>query len=79
MKSHTSEMCSDNRIGSNSTNKQEGKDKEDEAPLQSGQLLPFLQAHRKEATWLTGLITLIEYILFTHAARKTRTPNVELL
>ncbi len=41
-------MFSNSRIGSNSTNKQEDDDEEDEAPLEPGQLLPFLQAHRRE-------------------------------
>lgn len=44
----TTEVFSNSRIGSNSTNKQEDKDEEDEAPLQPGQLFPFLQAHRRE-------------------------------
>jgi len=43
MKRLTSEVFSNSRIGSNSTNKQKEKDEENEAPLQSGQLLPFLQ------------------------------------
>lgn len=47
-KSVTSEVFSNGRIGSNSTNKQEDEDEEDEAPLQPGQLLPFLQVHRRE-------------------------------
>lgn len=47
-KSLTAEVLSNSRIGSNSTNKQEDKDEEDEAPLQPGKLLPFLQAHRRQ-------------------------------
>lgn len=45
MKSFTSEVFGDSRIRSNSTNKQKDDGEENDAPLQSGQLLPFLQEH----------------------------------
>ena len=41
----TSKVFSNSRIGSNSTHEQE---EEDKAPLQSGELFPFLQAHRQK-------------------------------
>lgn len=47
IESLTSEVFSDNRIGGKSTNEQQDEDGENEAPLQPGQLLPFLQAHRR--------------------------------
>lgn len=43
IKSLTSEVFADSRIVNYSTNKKEDKDEEDEAPLQPGQLLPFLR------------------------------------
>lgn len=45
MKSVTSDVFSDSRIRSNSTNKQKDDGEENDAPLQSGQLIPFLQEH----------------------------------
>lgn len=44
----TPEVLTNSRIGCNSTNKQKDEDEEDEAPLQPGQLLPFLQVNRGE-------------------------------
>lgn len=38
----TTEVLIDGRIGSYSKNKEEDEDEEDEAPLQPGELLPFL-------------------------------------
>lgn len=36
-------MLSNGRVGSNSTDKQKDEEKQDDAPLQPRQLLPFLQ------------------------------------
>lgn len=38
----TTEVLIDGRIGGYSKNKEEDEDEEDEAPLQPGELLPFL-------------------------------------
>lgn len=42
-RSLTTEVLSNGRVGSNSTNKQKDEEKQDDTPLQPRQLLPFLQ------------------------------------